>query len=186
MEFDETNIPMESDETNSPWNQMKQLTSWNLMKEIAPWILMKQPSVEIIQSSHFPPLWENYVLPCRVETHLEFHGFPLAFFTDAPGILNVQFERTEVGFFYKQNHSLITPHVTKDGIVPFEAMRDYILPEINSHYHELTMKYYDTILYVWSYIQTFWTMKQRSHWKLDSYLQMKPLRHSPDKKSLPA
>ncbi|GFU74673.1 hypothetical protein TNCV_2648421 [Trichonephila clavipes] len=63
-------------------------------------------------------------------------------------------------------------------------MRDYILPEIISHYPELTLKYYDTILYVWPYTQTFWTMKRRNpnHWKLDSYLQMKPLRHSPDKK----
>ncbi|GFY11864.1 hypothetical protein TNCV_4973641 [Trichonephila clavipes] len=70
----------------------------------------------------------------------------------------------------------------EDGIVPFKAMLDYILPEIISHYPELTMKYYDTIICVWP--QTFWTMKQRNHWKLDSYLQMKPLRYSPcqDKK----
>ncbi|GFW78500.1 hypothetical protein TNCV_5110411 [Trichonephila clavipes] len=109
-------------------------------------------------------------------------------FTDTPGVLNVQFERTEAGFFYKQNHPLITPHVTEDGVVFFEAMRDYILPEIISHYPEFTMKYYDTILYVWLYTETFWTMKRRNpkHWKLDSYLQIKPLRHSPcqDKKVL--
>ncbi|GFT38494.1 hypothetical protein TNCV_4883321, partial [Trichonephila clavipes] len=96
----------------------------------------------------------------------------------------VQFERTEVGFVYKQNHPLITPHVTEDGIVPFEAMCDYILPEIISHYPELTLTCYDTILCVWPYTQTFWTMKRKilNHWKLDSYLQIKPLRHSPDKK----
>ncbi|GFX65835.1 hypothetical protein TNCV_2043681 [Trichonephila clavipes] len=107
-------------------------------------------------------------------------------FTDAPGVLNVQFERTEAGFFYKQNHPLSTPHVLKDGIVPFEAMRDYIMPEIISHYPVLTMKYYDTILYVWLYTQTICTMKRRNpnHWKLDSYLQIQPLKHSPcqDKK----
>ncbi|GFW38952.1 hypothetical protein TNCV_1829461 [Trichonephila clavipes] len=136
----------------------------------------------IVPKVAFPTFVENYVLPCRA--YLEFHGFPLAFFTDAAGVLNVQFERTEVGFFYKQNHPLITPHVTEDGIVPFEAMRDSILPEIISHYPELTLTYYDTILYVWPYTQTFWTMKRRNpnHWKLDAYLQMKPLRHSPDKK----
>ncbi|GFV04941.1 hypothetical protein TNCV_4476591 [Trichonephila clavipes] len=73
---------------------------------------------------------------------------------------------------------------TEDDIVAFEAMLDYILPEIISHYPELTLKYYDTLLCVWPYTQTFWTMKRRNpnHWKLDSYLQMKPLRHSPDKK----
>ncbi|GFT38383.1 hypothetical protein TNCV_3064371 [Trichonephila clavipes] len=140
----------------------------------------------IVPKVAFPTFVENYVLTCRVGTHLKFHGFPLAFFTDALGVLNVQFERTEAGFFYKQSHPLITPHVTEDGIVPFEAMRDYILPEIISHYPKLTMKYYDTILCVWPYTQTFWTMKRRNpnHWKLDSYLQMKPLRHSPcqDKK----
>ncbi|GFS80754.1 hypothetical protein TNCV_86701 [Trichonephila clavipes] len=74
----------------------------------------------------------------------------------------------------------------EDGIVSFEDMRDYILPEIISHYPELTLKYYDTILYVWPYTQTFWTTKRRNpnHWKLDSYLQIKSLRHSPcqDKK----
>ncbi|GFW90546.1 hypothetical protein TNCV_565841 [Trichonephila clavipes] len=136
----------------------------------------------IVSKVAFPIFVENYVLPCRVETHLEFRGFPLAFFTNAPGILNVQFERNEAGFFYNQNHPLITSHVTENGIVSFEAMRDSIMPEIISHYPILTMKYYDTILFVWP--QTFWTMKQRNHWKLDSYLQMKPFRHSPcqDKK----
>ncbi|GFS87859.1 hypothetical protein TNCV_4081031 [Trichonephila clavipes] len=63
-------------------------------------------------------------------------------------------------------------------------MRDSILPEILNHYPELTLTYYDTILCVWPYTQTFWAMKRRhpNHWKLNSYLQMKPLRHSPDKK----
>ncbi|GFT76338.1 hypothetical protein TNCV_564891 [Trichonephila clavipes] len=136
----------------------------------------------IVPKVAFPTFVENYVLPCRA--HLEFHGFPLAFFTDAPGVINVQFKRTGVGFFYKQNHPFITPHVTEDGIVPFEAMRDSILPEIISHYPKLTLTYYDTLLYVWPYTQTFWTMKRRhpNHWKLDAYLQMKPLRYSPDKK----
>ncbi|GFV78792.1 hypothetical protein TNCV_1718241 [Trichonephila clavipes] len=47
----------------------------------------------------------------------------------------------------------------------------------------IILKYY-TILYVWPYTQNFWTMKRRNpnHLKLDSYLQMKPLRHFPDKK----
>ncbi|GFW95403.1 hypothetical protein TNCV_2971251 [Trichonephila clavipes] len=82
----------------------------------------------IVPKVAFPTFVEKYVLPCRA--HLEFQGFPLAFFTDAPGVLNVQFERAE------------------------------------------------------PYTQTFWTMKRRhpNHWKLDSYLQMKPLRHSPNKK----
>ncbi|GFV98947.1 hypothetical protein TNCV_3390101 [Trichonephila clavipes] len=100
----------------------------------------------IVPKVAFPTFVENYVLPCRA--HLEFHGFPLAFFTDAPGVLNVQFERTEARFFYKHTHPLITPPVTEDGIVPFEAMRDYILPEIISHYLKLTLTYYDTILCV--------------------------------------
>ncbi|GFX02773.1 hypothetical protein TNCV_4437551 [Trichonephila clavipes] len=84
---------------------------------------------------------------------------------------------SRLDFFYKQNHPLVTPHVTEDGIVPFEAMCDSILPEIISHYPIMTTTYYDTIFYVWP--QTCWTMKQRNHWKLDSYQQMKPLRHSP-------
>ncbi|GFX37475.1 hypothetical protein TNCV_1906251 [Trichonephila clavipes] len=95
----------------------------------------------IVPKVAFPAFVENYVLPCRVGTHLEFHGFPLAFFTDAPGVLNVQFQRTEAGFVYKQNHPLITSHLTEDGIVPIEDMRDYILHEFISHYPELTMKY---------------------------------------------
>ncbi|GFU00052.1 hypothetical protein TNCV_2345961 [Trichonephila clavipes] len=138
----------------------------------------------VVPKVTFPTFVENYILPCLVGTLLEFHGFPLAFFTDAPGVPNVQFERTEAGFFYKQNHLLITTHVTEDGIVSFEAMRDSMLPEIISHDPELTLKYHDTILYVWPCTQTFWTMKRRNpnHWKLDSYLQMKPFRHSPDKK----
>ncbi|GFU74692.1 hypothetical protein TNCV_2430821 [Trichonephila clavipes] len=141
----------------------------------------------IVPKVAFPTFVEIYVLPCRVDSLLEFNGLTLAFFTDAPGLLNVQFERIEAGFFYKQNHPIITPHVTEEGIVPFEAMRDSILPEIISHYPELTLTYYDTLLYVWPYTQTFWTMKRRhpNHWKLDFYLQMKPLRYSLDKKSLP-
>ncbi|GFY56115.1 hypothetical protein TNIN_277661 [Trichonephila inaurata madagascariensis] len=53
------------------------------------------------------------------------------------------------------------------------------LPDILSHYPELTLTYHDTTVCDWSYTQTFWTMKRRHphHWKLDSYLQMKPLRH---------
>ncbi|GFY06422.1 hypothetical protein TNCV_3652091 [Trichonephila clavipes] len=61
----------------------------------------------IVPKVAFPTFVENYVLPCRA--HLEFHGFPLAFLTDAPGVLNVQFELTEVGFFLQTeasfNHS---------------------------------------------------------------------------------
>ncbi|GFW02693.1 hypothetical protein TNCV_2457071 [Trichonephila clavipes] len=140
----------------------------------------------IVPKVTFPTFVEHYVLPCRVGTLLEFHGFPIDFFTDAPGVLTVQFERTVAGFVYQQNHPFITPHVTEEGIVPFEVMRDSLLPEIISHYPELTLRYYDTLLCVWPYTQTFWTMKRRhpNHWKLDSYLQMKPLRHSPcqDKK----
>ncbi|GFW11222.1 hypothetical protein TNCV_5132331 [Trichonephila clavipes] len=64
-------------------------------------------------------------------------------------------------------------------------MRDYILPEIISHYPESTMKYYDTILclVLHSNILNHET-RNSNHWKLDSYLQIKPLRHSPsqDKK----
>ncbi|GFY32662.1 hypothetical protein TNCV_674171 [Trichonephila clavipes] len=110
----------------------------------------------IVPKVAFPTFVENYVLPCRVETHLEFHGFPLAFFTDVPEVLNVQFERTEAGFFYKQNHSLITPHITENGIVPFEAMPSNLLNHETKKPLEIG----------------------------DSYLQMKPLRHSPcqDKK----
>ncbi|GFS58303.1 hypothetical protein TNCV_2474831 [Trichonephila clavipes] len=63
----------------------------------------------IVPKVAFPTFGENYVLPCRVGDHLDFHGFPLVFFTDASGVLNVQLERTVAGFFYKQNHPLITP-----------------------------------------------------------------------------
>ncbi|GFS98128.1 hypothetical protein TNCV_3850001 [Trichonephila clavipes] len=126
----------------------------------------------IVPKVAFPIFLENYVLPCRVGTHLKFHGFPLAFFTDAPGVLNVQFERTEAGFFYKHSFPSIPPHIQEDGIVPFEAMRDYIQPEVLSHCPELTMKYHDTNLCVWPYTQNFWTMKRGNpnNWKLDSYL----------------
>ncbi|GFY68929.1 hypothetical protein TNIN_497421 [Trichonephila inaurata madagascariensis] len=57
-------------------------------------------------------------------------------------------------------------------------MRDPILPEIISHYPELTLKCHDTTICVWT--RTFRTLKQRNphHWKLDSYLEMKPLRHT--------
>ncbi|GFX06620.1 hypothetical protein TNCV_382161 [Trichonephila clavipes] len=48
----------------------------------------------IVPKVAFPTFVEHYVLPCRA--HLEFYGFPLAFFTDAPGVLTVQFERTEI------------------------------------------------------------------------------------------
>ncbi|GFX70754.1 hypothetical protein TNCV_1337161 [Trichonephila clavipes] len=60
----------------------------------------------IVPKVAFPTFVENYVLPCRA--HLKFYGFPLAFFTDAPGVLNVQFERTEDGFLQTEpsfNHS---------------------------------------------------------------------------------
>ncbi|GFS55014.1 hypothetical protein TNCV_2441081 [Trichonephila clavipes] len=49
----------------------------------------------IVPKVTFSTFVEHYVLPCRVGTLLEFHGFPIAFFTDAPGVLTVQFERTE-------------------------------------------------------------------------------------------
>ncbi|GFX86635.1 hypothetical protein TNCV_1994971 [Trichonephila clavipes] len=178
MESDETNkYPMESDETNIPWNRMK------------------QPSIEIIQNLQITRTVLHHCSQSSISHLCGTLCFTLSnssgiswistcLFTDAPGVLNVQFERTEVGLFYKQNHPFITPHVTEDGIVPFEAMRDSILPKIISHYPKLTLAYYDTLLYVGPYTQTFWTMKRKhpNHWKLDSYLQMKPLRHSPDKK----
>ncbi|GFY11863.1 hypothetical protein TNCV_4973631 [Trichonephila clavipes] len=107
-----------------PRNLMKQLAMppRNLMKQLAmPQSLntLRSPAsyncimIEIYKSHGwyflivpnvaFPTFVENYVLPCRVGTHLKFHGFPLAFFTDAPCVLNVQFERTEAGFFCKHN-----------------------------------------------------------------------------------
>ncbi|GFS52498.1 hypothetical protein TNIN_350021 [Trichonephila inaurata madagascariensis] len=100
----------------------------------------------IVPKVTFPSFVEKYVLH-MLGLIWNFMDFQSHFF-QSPGV--VQFERTEGGFFYTQNHPLISPHLTKDGIVPFEAMRDCILPEIISHYPELILKCHDTIICVWT------------------------------------
>ncbi|GFX70554.1 ATP-dependent DNA helicase [Trichonephila clavipes] len=94
-----------------------------------------------------------------------------------------------VNFKTKGGQPFITPYLTED--VPFEVTPCY--PELNDTPEEIIGTFetghlkrivglqnccrMDTVLYVWPH--TFYTMKRRSHRKLDSYLQMKPLRHSP-------
>ncbi|GFT02634.1 hypothetical protein TNCV_4848871 [Trichonephila clavipes] len=84
-------------------------------------------------------------------------------FTDAPGVLTRPSLNVPRLIRLPPEPSFITPYVIGEGIVPYEVMRDLILPEILSHYPELTLKYYDTLLLCFLHL-----CKRRHphHWKL--------------------
>ncbi|GFY61711.1 uncharacterized protein TNIN_226171 [Trichonephila inaurata madagascariensis] len=123
----------------------------------------------------FPTFVDNHILPCPVGTRLKFHGYT------SEGFANVEFLRTEAGFLYIPNmrfRPFISPYFNQDGMVTPDALRALILRGFKS-FPSLIMKYNTTTISIWARCQIFWNPPGivPEDWKLDAYLQLKPLRH---------
>ncbi|GFU74773.1 hypothetical protein TNCV_2431631 [Trichonephila clavipes] len=112
---------------------------------------------------------KTIILPCPVGTRLKLHGYASDRFAD------VEFLRTEAGFLYIQNmHS----YFNRDEVVTPNALRAFILRRFKS-FPSLKMKYNTTMVSIWARCQFFFNHPGivPEGWKLDAYLQLKPLRH---------
>ncbi|GFX60688.1 hypothetical protein TNCV_4917381 [Trichonephila clavipes] len=118
----------------------------------------------------FPSFVDNHILPCPVGTRLKFHG----------SFADVEFLRTEAGFLYKQN---ISPYFNRGEVVTPDALRAFILRGFK-HFSNLKMKYNTTMVSIWARGQWFWNHPGiiPGGWKLEAYLQLKPLRHARGKR----
>ncbi|GFU02099.1 uncharacterized protein TNCV_533181 [Trichonephila clavipes] len=145
---------------------------------------LNQVMVEIYKSSQndyyiyvpnitYPSFVDNHILPCPVGTRLKLHGYASDRFA------NVEFLRTKAGFLYKQN---IFPYFNRGEVVTPDALFAFILRGFK-HFPSLKMKYNTTMVSIWARGQWFWTHPGivPGGWKLEAYLQLKPLRHAPSR-----
>ncbi|GFS58302.1 uncharacterized protein TNCV_2474821 [Trichonephila clavipes] len=126
-----------------------------------------------VPNINFPSFADNHILPCPVGTRLKFHGYASDRFAD------VEFLRTEAAFLYIQN---IFPYFNRGEVVTPDALRAFILRGFKN-FPSLKMKYNTTMVSIRAGGQFF-----RNHprivpgdWKLDAYLQLKPLQHAPSR-----
>ncbi|GFW25990.1 hypothetical protein TNCV_3316621 [Trichonephila clavipes] len=116
----------------------------------------------------FPSFVDNHILPFSVGTRLKFHG--------CDRFADVEFLRTEAGFPYKQ---IIFQYFNWGAVVTPDALCAFILRGFKN-FPSLKMKYNTTMVSVWARGQFFWNHPEivPGGWKLEAYLQLKPLRHT--------